>query len=89
MRGRSRRLTVLGVGLAAFLAFGGGCGGSGKNVTEGADAVSLSQADGTGTQADGAEPQAAEGEDWSALSPVGSMELDYAEQFSVDYYVPW
>ena len=86
MRGRSRRLTVLGVGLAAFLAFGGGCGGSGKNVTEGADAVSLSQADGTGTQADGAEPQAAEGEDWSALSPVGSMELDYAEQFSVDYY---
>ena len=40
---------------------------------------------GCGQSTGGTRPEAT-GPDWSTLEQTGSMQLDYAQQFSVDYY---
>ena len=84
MRGKSfLRPAVLGAGLAALLAFGSGCG----QKSEAAGSSPVSEAGkGAETEAGREETAVSDAVEWSDMTVSGSMDLTYAEQFSVDYY---
>ncbi len=84
MRGKSfLRPAVLGAGLAALLAFGSGCG----QKSEAAGSSPVSEAGKAAeTEAGREETAVSDAVEWSDMTVSGSMDLTYAEQFSVDYY---
>ena len=84
MRGKSfLRPAVLGAGLAALLAFESGCG----QKSEAAGSSPVSEAGkGAETEAGREETAVSDAVEWSDMTVSGSMDLTYAEQFSVDYY---